>query len=104
MNCPNCKQHDIASEAMYKMRCFDCGHLWNSPKMRLAIFAQHITEIMRPDNVEKFTLSPFKGFIVKVEIQGEEVYLNGMACGNRHGGVQEFTRLVNEQKPEIIFE
>lgn len=74
--------------------------------MRLSIFAYHVSCIM--NDVGEFELHPCNDVAVKVKIEKgvdgigndwEDVYINGKSAGNRHGGVKEFTALVNAAKP-----
>ena len=79
--------------------------------MRLSIFAYHVSSIMTLEG--EFELHPCNGVAVKVKIERalnaefpgtwDTVYINGKSAGNRHGGVQAFTELVNAAKPVIEY-
>ena len=77
--------------------------------MRLSIFAHHVGEIVAGEG--KFTLSACPGVNADVTITPNEsgwgkvwdhVNINGTYCGNRKGGVEHFTKMVCDAKPEII--
>lgn len=79
--------------------------------MRLSTFAYHVSCIMN-SAPEEFELHPCNGVAVKVRIEKntelqpeiwDTVYINGKSAGNRHGGVKEFTAIVNAAKPEIEY-
>jgi hypothetical protein len=80
--------------------------------MRLSIFAYHVGQIMTDPAPTKFTLHPCDGVRAEVVIEPaqnlegpiwDRVTINGVSVGNRHGGVQYFTELVNEVKPVIEY-
>ncbi len=79
-------------------------------KMRLSIFAYHVSSIM--NDTGEFGLHPCHGVDVNVRIEkgvdgiGNEwdsVYIDGKCAGNRHGGVQRFTEIVNATQPVIEY-
>jgi hypothetical protein len=82
--------------------------------MRLSIFAQHVASIMGNKAPDHFVLSPCDGVLADVVIEPtksdlvgdvwDEVTINGVACGNRIGGIQYFTQLVNLVKPKIAYD
>lgn len=83
-------------------------------KMRLQIFAYHVSSLMT--GTGEFGLHPFGDFGVKVKIEPstaegfkddriwDSVYINGKHCGNRHGGVKVFTEMISALAPEIDFD
>lgn len=87
------------------------------PVMRLSIFAHHVAEIVgNTTQPGSFTLAPCEGVRAEVVISQSErspfhdnrihdtVSINGVSCGNRQGGVAEFTRLVCQANPNVIFD
>lgn len=82
------------------------------PAMRLGIFATHVMRIATAQAPDKFTLATYIGMpAVTVEItpnkagpEWDYVRINGKCVGNRCGGVQELTRIINEAKPELQFD
>ena len=83
------------------------------PIMRLSIFAHHIGELALNEAPAKFALTPCEGLRFEVEIQPAEhlsgqvwdtVIINGVNMGNRHGGIDNFTRQVMEANPTIVMD
>jgi hypothetical protein len=77
--------------------------------MFLRIFAHHISELLVSEG--RFELHPCAGVVAKVTITPSSaghiwasVVINGVQCGNRHGGVRHFVDMVNAVAPEIVWE
>ncbi len=79
------------------------------PKLSMRIFAYHISCLST--DTGSFGLSPCEGVNAEVEIIpaggdrfDDEVTLNGKSCGNRSGGIREFTKMVGAAAPEVVFD
>lgn len=82
--------------------------------LRLHTFAHHVRTIATTTAPTVFTLTPVPGVVARVVIEPsgtedsgnsvwDQVWINGKHCGNRSGGIDHFTNLVNDAKPEIDF-
>ena len=79
--------------------------------MRLSIFSWQVSQILISPAPCVFTLQPCEGIKADVEIREksatvtptvwDEVYINGVWCGNRVGAVDYFTGLVNTIQPRF---
>lgn len=79
--------------------------------MRLSTFAEQVGQILVAEAPDEFVLRPCRGLKISIRIEAankqaghtwDSVFVNGKFCGNRLGGVREFTRLVCHAKPELI--
>lgn len=74
-------------------------------KMRLSVFAFHVSQIMGVKAPVEFGLCPFAGLKMGVKIDTtDQVWIDGTACGNRNGGVGYYTEMVCAANPEIILD
>ncbi len=85
---------------------------WSRPKLRLAVLAFHIEQLCLTEAPAQFGLTSCEGMEeVKVRIEppknltGHEwdnIFLNDNWCGNRHGGVEAFCKIIAALQPELI--
>ena len=66
-------------------------------KVRLRIFAYHVSLICNMEKGETINPSPVAGLSVKITRSHDDHYrVNDKCAGNQHGAVAEFAKLVHE--------